>query len=207
MDTLVNTLEQEQLKKDIPEFYPGSTVRVHVKVTEGDRQRIQVFEGVVIRRAHGGLRETFTVRKVSYAVGVERTFALHSPVIDKIEIVKHNKVRRGKLYYLRNLRGKAARLKESYGSIGSVKRAAKEEVAPEVPEDEVSVVEEDSVVEPEIEVQEETDVESVATTEEDSLIEPEIESQEEIEVESAATTEANDPETDAAKSAEPKEGA
>ena len=182
MDTLVNTLEQEQLKKDIPEFYPGSTLRVHVKVTEGDRQRIQVFEGVVIRRAHGGLRETFTVRKVSYAVGVERTFAIHSPVIDKIEIVKHNKVRRGKLYYLRNLRGKAARLKESYGSLRSVKKIPKEKVVVELPE-----VEEDPG--------------------EDSLVEPEIESQEETEVESAATTEANDPETDAAKSAEPKEGA
>jgi large subunit ribosomal protein L19 len=116
MDSMVRAIELEQLKRDIPEFYPGSTVRVHVKVAEGDRQRIQVFEGVVIRRAQGGLKETFTVRKISYGVGVERTFLLHSPVVDRIEVVKHSKVRRGKLYYLRNRRGKAARLKEYFGA-------------------------------------------------------------------------------------------
>lgn len=126
MDSMVKAVELEGLKNDIPQFYPGSTVRVHVRVTEGDRQRIQVFEGVVIRRAHGGLRETFTVRKISYGIGVERAFALHSPVIDKIEVVKHSKVRRGKLYYLRSRRGKAARLKEVFGSSGAVRSTLKE---------------------------------------------------------------------------------
>ena len=93
-------------------FRPGDTVNVHVKVIEGDKSRIQVFKGVVIRRQNGGIRETFTVRKISFGIGVERTFPVHSPNIDKIEVVSRGKVRRAKLYYLRNLRGKAAKIKE-----------------------------------------------------------------------------------------------
>ncbi|MCF6094345.1 50S ribosomal protein L19 [Microaerobacter geothermalis] len=112
MQEIIRQIGQEQLKKDIPDFRPGDTVRVHVKVIEGQRERIQVFEGTVIRRRGSGLSETFIVRKISYGVGVERTFPLHSPKIDKIEVVRHGKVRRAKLYYLRNLRGKAARIKE-----------------------------------------------------------------------------------------------
>ena len=100
------------MRADVPDFRPGDTLKVHVRVTEGNRSRIQVFQGVVIRRQGGGARETFTVRKVSYSVGVERTFPLNSPSIDKIEIVTRGDVRRAKLYYLRNLRGKAARIKE-----------------------------------------------------------------------------------------------
>jgi len=109
---LLNVIEQEQMRKDIPAFRPGDTVRVHVKVVEGNRERIQVFEGVVINRKSGGLRETFTVRRISYGVGVERVFPVHSPRIDKIEVVRRGAVRRAKLYYLRNLTGKAARIKE-----------------------------------------------------------------------------------------------
>lgn len=109
---LIQSLEQEQLKKDIVRFSPGDTVRVHVKVIEGGRERIQVFEGVVIRRRGGGLGETFTVRRVSYGVGVERTFPLHSPKIDRIEVVRKGRVRRARLYYLRGLRGKAARIQD-----------------------------------------------------------------------------------------------
>lgn len=109
---IIDILEQEQLRKDIPEFRPGDTVRVHVKVVEGNRERIQAFEGVVINRKCGGVRETFTVRRISYNVGVERTFPLHSPRIDKIDVVRKGVVRRAKLYYLRNLTGKAARIKE-----------------------------------------------------------------------------------------------
>lgn len=105
-------LEASWLRTDIPDFGPGDTVRVHVKVREGDKERIQVFEGVVLGRRGGGIRETFTVRKVSYGIGVERVFPVHSPNIDKIEVVRHAKVRRAKLYYLRNLKGKAARLTE-----------------------------------------------------------------------------------------------
>ncbi|MBX6394543.1 MAG: 50S ribosomal protein L19 [Alicyclobacillaceae bacterium] len=113
MHPVIRQLAEESLRKDIPEFRPGDTVRVHVKVLEGNRERIQVFEGVVIKRRGGGISETFTVRKVSYGVGVERTFPLHSPRIDKIEVVRRGRVRRAKLYYLRNLTGKAARIKES----------------------------------------------------------------------------------------------
>ncbi len=109
---IIQALEQEQLRKDIPSFKPGDTVRVHVKVIEGNRERIQVFEGVVINRKSGGVRETFTVRRISYGVGVERTFPVHSPRIEKIEVARRGIVRRAKLYYLRNLTGKAARIRE-----------------------------------------------------------------------------------------------
>lgn len=108
----IHMIEEEQMKKDLPHFRPGDTVRVHVKVVEGTRERIQMFEGVVIKMKGGGLRETFTVRRVTYGVGVERTFPLHSPRIEKIEVVRHGVVRRAKLYYLRNLSGKAARIRE-----------------------------------------------------------------------------------------------
>jgi len=109
---VIRLLEEAQMKKDIPDFKPGDTVKIHVKVVEAGRERIQIFEGVVIRRRGGGMRETFTVRRISYGVGVERTFPLHSPRVDKIEVVRRGKVRRARLYYLRKLRGKAARIKE-----------------------------------------------------------------------------------------------
>jgi large subunit ribosomal protein L19 len=112
MHTAIAELEQAQLRDDVPDFRPGDTLKVHVRVKEGNRSRIQVFQGVVIRRQGGGVRETFTVRKISYGVGVERTFPVHSPSIDKIETMTRGKVRRAKLYYLRELRGKAARIRE-----------------------------------------------------------------------------------------------
>jgi large subunit ribosomal protein L19 len=112
MHTAIAELEQAQIRSDIPDFRPGDTLRVHVRVVEGSRSRIQVFQGIVIRRQGSGARETFTVRKISYSVGVERTFPVHSPSIDKIERVTRGRVRRAKLYYLRSLRGKAARIKE-----------------------------------------------------------------------------------------------
>ncbi|KUO95089.1 50S ribosomal protein L19 [Ferroacidibacillus organovorans] len=112
MNQLLREIVAEQLRSDFPKFRPGDTVRVHVKVREGTRERIQVFEGVVIRRRGTSVSETFTVRKVSYGVGVERTFPLHTPKIDKLEVMRRGKVRRAKLYYLRNLRGKKARIKE-----------------------------------------------------------------------------------------------
>ena len=109
---IINVLEQEQLRTDIPTFRDGDTVRVHVKVVEGSRERIQVFEGLVIKRQNGGVRETFTVRRIASGVGVERTFPLHSPRLAKIEVMRRGVVRRAKLYYLRNLTGKAARIRE-----------------------------------------------------------------------------------------------
>ena len=108
----VDLVESARLRDDLPEFRPGDTVKVHVRVVEGSRERIQVFQGVVIRRSGGGLRETFTVRKISFGVGVERTFPVHSPSISKMEIVQKGRVRRAKLYYLRELRGKRARIRE-----------------------------------------------------------------------------------------------
>ena len=111
MNTL-DALDAASLRDDIPDFRPGDTVKVHVRVIEGTRSRIQVFQGVVIRRQGGGIRETFTVRKVSFGVGVERTFPVHTPVVEKIEVVTRGDVRRAKLYYLRELRGKAAKIKE-----------------------------------------------------------------------------------------------
>jgi large subunit ribosomal protein L19 len=112
MHTAIADLEQAQIRADIPGFRPGDTLKVHVRVVEGSRSRIQIFQGVVIRRQGGGARETFTVRKISYGVGVERTFPVHSPSIEKIEVVSRGRVRRAKLYYLRSLRGKRARIRE-----------------------------------------------------------------------------------------------
>jgi large subunit ribosomal protein L19 len=111
MNTL-DALDADSLRNDIPDFRPGDTVKVHVRVVEGNRSRIQVFQGVILRRQGGGIRETFTVRKVSFGVGVERTFPVHTPVVEKIEVLTRGDVRRAKLYYLRELRGKAAKIKE-----------------------------------------------------------------------------------------------
>ncbi len=112
MDPRMSLVEKKYQKSDIPEFRSGDTIRVHVKVKEGSRERVQVFEGVVIARKNGGINETFTVRKISGGIGVERIFPLHCPTIDKIEVKRYGRVRRAKLYYLRKLSGKAARIKE-----------------------------------------------------------------------------------------------
>lgn len=112
MSEIIRSIEKAQLRTDLPAFGIGDTVRVFVKVVEGSRERLQAFEGVVIAMRNGGVRETFTVRRVSYGIGVERTFPMHSPRVDRVEIIRSGKVRRAKLYYLRNLQGKAAKLKE-----------------------------------------------------------------------------------------------
>ncbi len=124
---IIQALEKSQMKEGIPSFRAGDTIRIHAKVVEGDKERIQVFEGVVIGRQGSGARETVRVRKLSYGVGVERMFPLHSPMIDKIELAKEGKVRRAKLYYLRELRGKAARIKEKERALASI--AGAEETA------------------------------------------------------------------------------
>ncbi|HNU06571.1 MAG TPA: 50S ribosomal protein L19 [Pyrinomonadaceae bacterium] len=108
----LDSIEQSQLKENIPSFQPGDTLKVHVRIKEGNKERLQVFEGVCIARKHGGARETITVRKVSFGIGVERIFPLHATIVDRIDVVRRGKVRRAKLYYLRALRGKAARIKE-----------------------------------------------------------------------------------------------
>ena len=124
MNTL-DALDADSLRDDIPEFRPGDTVKVHVRVVEGNRSRIQVFQGVVIRRQGGGIRETFTVRKVSFGVGVERTFPVHTPTVERVEVVTRGDVRRAKLYYLRDRVGKAAKIKEKRDSVPAGKGKAK----------------------------------------------------------------------------------
>ena len=108
----IEMIENQQLRTDIPHFNPGDTIKVHVKIREGDKERVQIFEGICIAQKHGGARATFTVRKISFGHGVERIFPLHSKVIDKVEVLRSGRVRRAKLYYIRELRGKAARIKE-----------------------------------------------------------------------------------------------
>jgi large subunit ribosomal protein L19 len=127
--TILNAIEKPQLKQGIPSFRVGDTVKVHAKVVEGDKERIQIFEGVVIGRQGSGSRETVRVRKLSYGVGVERLFPVHSPMVDKIELAKEGKVRRAKLYFLRELRGKAARIKEkerTYAAVAGADQSAEQ---------------------------------------------------------------------------------
>ena len=112
MNKLVRSVEMEQMRKDVPQFNVGDTIRVFVKVVEGTRERLQAFEGTVMAKRNGGIRETFTVRRVSYGIGVERTFPIHSPRVDHVELIRRGKVRRAKLYYLRNRVGKAAKVKD-----------------------------------------------------------------------------------------------
>ena len=132
----LDALDSASLRSDIPAFRAGDTVKVHVKVVEGTRSRIQVFQGVVIRRHGGGVGETFTVRKVSFGVGVERTFPLHTPIIDRIEVVTRGDVRRAKLYYLRDLRGKAAKIKEKRDTVPVKGKGKAHAAAPQAtPED------------------------------------------------------------------------
>ncbi|MBT3352427.1 MAG: 50S ribosomal protein L19 [Nitrospinaceae bacterium] len=109
---VIDRIEREGMRKDVPDFGPGDTVRVHVKILEGDKERIQMFEGFVMGRSGGGIRETFRVRKVSYGIGVERIFPVHSPRVDRVEVLRNGRVRRAKLYYLRDRKGKAAQIKE-----------------------------------------------------------------------------------------------
>jgi large subunit ribosomal protein L19 len=143
-------IERPFLRADLPDIRPGDTVKVHVRVVEGNRERVQVFQGVVLRRSGGGVRETFTVRKISFGVGVERTFPLHSPSIAKLEIVQRGRVRRAKLYYLRELRGKKARIKErriddaKLAAMESAAAEAAEEAEMEAAEDETADVEDET---------------------------------------------------------------
>ena len=135
---VIKAIEYEQLKNAIPEIKVGNTVRVHVRIKEGNKERIQVFEGIVIKKQGGGLNETFTVRKISYGVGVEKTFLIHSPLVEKVEVVRVGKARRAKLYYLRDRVGKAAKTKELVGArIEDKEIVVKEDLAEEAPAEEV----------------------------------------------------------------------
>ncbi|MBR3255289.1 MAG: 50S ribosomal protein L19 [Clostridia bacterium] len=155
---IIKSIEHEQLKSKIPEIRVGNTVRVHVRIKEGNKERIQVFEGIVIKKQGGGVNETFTVRKISYGVGVEKTFLVHSPLVEKVELVRVGKARRAKLYYLRDRVGKAAKTKEQVGArIEDKEITIKEEISeePVVPETGAPEVEEAEVATPAAEVVEE----------------------------------------------------
>ena len=138
---IVKSIEHEQLKNSIPEIKVGNTVRVHVKIKEGNKERIQVFEGIVIKKQGGGVNETFTVRKISYGVGVEKTFLIHSPLVEKVEVVRVGKARRAKLYYLRERTGKASKTKEMVGArIENKEIILKEDLKEEATEEKVAEV-------------------------------------------------------------------
>lgn len=182
---VIKSIEHEQLKNKIPVLDVGNTVRVHVKVKEGNRERIQVFEGIIIKKQGGGLNETFTVRKISYGVGVEKTFLVHSPMVEKVEVVRVGKARRAKLYYLRDRIGKASKTKEKLGArIENKEIVLKEElveepvveneVAEEIPVEETPVVETVEAVET---------VEEVATPVEEKAAEEVKEEKAEVEAE------------------------
>ena len=159
---IIKSIEHEQLKNKIPELKVGNTVKVHVRIKEGNKERIQVFEGIIIKVQGGGLNQTFTVRKTSYGVGVEKTFLVHSPLVEKVELVRVGKARRAKLYYLRDRVGKAAKTKEQIGArIEDREVVLKEDLAEELPVEE-NVVEELPVEETAPEVKEEVKVEEKA---------------------------------------------
>jgi large subunit ribosomal protein L19 len=162
-------IEQSFLRTDLPAFRPGDTVKVHVRVVEGNRERVQVFQGVVIARSGGGIRETFTVRKISFGVGVERTFPVHSPSIAKLELVQRGRVRRAKLYYLRDLRGKKARIRER--RIDDAKLAAMEAAAAAAAEAEAA----DEAMEV---AADQPEVEAAETNEAEVAAEPEVTAEE-----------------------------
>ena len=154
---IIKSIEHEQLKSKIPALNVGDTVKVHVKIKEGNRERIQVFEGIIIKKQGGGLNETFTVRKTSYGVGVEKTFLVHSPMVEKVELVRVGKVRRAKLYYLRDRVGKAAKTKEKLGArIENKEIVIKEELTQEEPMQEDKAPEEAPAIETTNVVEEET---------------------------------------------------
>lgn len=146
MNQVVEGVERRQQRDDIPNFQPGDTIRVHVRIKEGDKERLQAFEGIVIARKHSGIRETITVRKTSFGVGVERIFPLHATIVDHIDVVRRGRVRRAKLYYLRKLRGKAARIRErdtrgERAAAAAASAASRGKTAPSEPVQEVSQTE------------------------------------------------------------------
>ncbi len=162
---IIKSIEHEQLKNKIPVLDVGNTVRVHVRIKEGNRERIQVFEGIIIKKQGGGLNETFTVRRISYGVGVEKTFLIHSPLVEKVEVVRVGKARRAKLYYLRDRVGKASKTKEKLGArIENKEIIIKEEMTADVVEEETSVAPEEA---PTIETQDVVTQEVVDTVKEE----------------------------------------
>lgn len=159
---IIKSIEHEQLKNKIPDLHVGDTIRVHQRIKEGNRERIQVFEGIIIKKQGGGLNATFTVRRVAYGVGVEKTFLIHSPMVEKVEVVRVGKARRAKLYYLRDRVGKAAKTKENLGArIENKEITLKEEFVEEAPEEAPAVETETPVIEETVDTVSEEVVEKV----------------------------------------------
>lgn len=199
---IINSIEHEQLKNKIPELKVGDTIRVHQRIKEGNRQRIQVFEGIIIKKQNGGLNATFTVRRVAYGVGVEKTFLVHSPLVEKVEVVRVGKARRAKLYYLRDRIGKASRTKEDIGSrIENREITLKEElleepvVESEISADDVATAPEEA---PAIETTEVVQQEVVDTVKEETVVEvkeapvAEVKEEAKVEVETKAEEKAEE---------------
>ena len=171
---IIKSIEHEQLKNKIPELRIGNTVKVHVRIKEGNKERIQVFEGIIIKKQGGGVNATFTVRKISYGVGVEKTFLVHSPLVEKVEVVRVGKARRAKLYYLRDRVGKASKTKELVGArIENKEIVIKEEKAEEVVETPAEVVVEETTV-AEAPVVEEVKTEAPAETAKEAVVEEKV---------------------------------
>ena len=184
---IIKSIEHEQLKSKIPELRVGNTVRVHVRIKEGNKERIQVFEGIIIKKQGGGLNATFTVRKISYGVGVEKTFLVHSPLVEKVELVRVGKARRAKLYYLRDRVGKAAKTKEQIGArIENKEITVKEELVEEPVQEET--VEAPVVEETTTEVKEEV-VETPAVEEKEEVVKEETPVAEEVKTEETESAE------------------
>ncbi len=163
---IIKSIEHEQLKNKIPDLHVGDTIRVHQRIKEGNRERIQVFEGIIIKKQGGGVNATFTVRRVAYGVGVEKTFLIHSPMVEKIEVVRVGKARRAKLYYLRDRLGKAAKTKENLGArIENKEIIVKEDLSQEAPEEAPAVEVENPVVEEVVDTVKEEAVEEVKNEE------------------------------------------
>lgn len=159
---IIKSIEHEQLKNKIPDLHVGDTIKVHQRIKEGNRERIQVFEGIIIKKQGGGVNATFTVRRVAYGVGVEKTFLIHSPMVEKIEVVRVGKARRAKLYYLRDRLGKAAKTKENLGArIENKEITVKEDLSQEAPEEAPAVQVENPVVEEVVDTVKEEAVEEV----------------------------------------------
>ncbi len=185
---IVKSIEHEQLKNKVPELKVGNTVRVHQKIKEGNRERIQVFEGIIIKKQNGGVNETFTVRKISYGVGVEKTFLVHSPLVEKVELVRVGKARRAKLYYLRERIGKAAKTRENVGArIEDKEITLKEELVEEAPVEEAVVTEEvtEAPAKEEVVSEEPTTEKVEEKVEEKAEVEAEVKAETEAPVESA----------------------
>ena len=176
---IIKSIEFDQMKAKVPDIQVGNTVKVYIRITEGNKSRIQVFEGTIIKIQGGGINKTFTVRRISYGVGVEKTFLIHSPIIEKIEVIRIGKARRAKLYYLRDKLGKKARTREQIGAKIDMDHIVIKEDEVEIPETEAEVITDEDILKAEDEIKEETE-ETLAANEVKEIVEEKIEEKQEV---------------------------